>query len=264
MFNRKKILPPVDFAISNEMRFNVLPQRPECWDFWGHFNGGTWEPETFSFYKKYVQPNKDVIDIGGWIGPTMIIAYSFNPRNICVVEADPANYQILKHNCFANYMQDKVSLHNLCISDRSGDIVGFGYTDKSNSDTSTCSMNGDRVRVLTTGIVDFLKTKDLYNTSIIKIDVEGAESLLSGGLNYISEAGVDINILLSFHPPFWSEPKKDVAEKMLPAIKKFDIFSEADVPLDVSDVEKMMLDERNSEWVGRTGIFFSLILKTRR
>ena len=138
-----------------------------------------------------------------------------------------------------------------------------GYTDKTCEDTSTCSMAGDRVRVLTTDIVDFLKTKDLSNTSIIKIDIEGAESMLAAGLECIANYGEGINVLLSIHPPFWTEPKEKVVAKLLPEIKKFSVFTEKDTPLDLSDLEKMMLDERESGWASKTEMFFAIILKTK-
>ncbi|MDL2272296.1 FkbM family methyltransferase [Desulfovibrio sp. OttesenSCG-928-I05] len=249
-------------AISNGMKFNVLPIYPGTGDFWKIFNDQSWELETFNFYKKYVRPDKNVIDIGGWIGPTMIIAYSFNPRRICVVEADPANYQILKHNCYGNYMQDKVELFNICISDRTGDIVGFGSIDKGKEDSTTHCMNGDRIRVVTTDIIDFLKARDLENTNIIKIDIEGAESVIADGLDYIARF-TGIRILLSMHPPFWDKPKAEVAARLLPIIQKYDIFTDDDRPMDLKDVEKMMLDESPCGWDGKTGMFFSIILKTK-
>ncbi|MCL2749158.1 MAG: FkbM family methyltransferase, partial [Alphaproteobacteria bacterium] len=240
----------------------VLPQKIESVDFWALFSSGEWEPLTFEFYKKYVRPDKDVIDIGGWIGPTMLIAYSLNPRQIHMVEADPVNFQIMKMNCFKNYCQDKIQMQNICLSDKSGDIVEFGWTDASRLDSSTKSMNSKGgIKVLITDILEYLKSKDLANVNIIKIDIEGAESLLSKGLDYI--AGFPgIKILLSLHPPFWDDKKKTMG-KLIPEIKKFDVFTEDDKPLSLNDLQEMMQDETESLWPGKTGKFFTIILKTR-
>jgi hypothetical protein len=128
---------PRSKAISNGMEFDVTPST-----FWSIFNSGRWEPETREFYKKYVSPLKAVVDIGGWIGPTALIAYSNNPLRIHVVEADPVNYQNLKANCIRNYLMDKIDLHNICISDKTDDIVKFGCIDENIKGTSTKAIGG--------------------------------------------------------------------------------------------------------------------------
>lgn len=245
----------VSYAISNEMVFDVNRR-----SFWDRFNAGVWEPETHAFYKKYVNPAKEIIDIGGWIGPTMLIAYSYNPKKIHVVEADPANYQILKMNCRKNFLEDKVELHNLCISDKTGEIRSFGYTDESNSDTSTKSLGGQRVKVLTVSFLDFLKSRDLSNVNIIKIDIEGAEILIAEGLDYISRFP-GIHVLLSIHTPFWAD-KKVASNILMKQFHKFQVFSDKEEPIELAALETMMLAETSCSWKNKTGLFFTLILKT--
>jgi hypothetical protein len=124
-------------AVSNEMEFDVVANKFWSWFNSGKYGVGIWEPETREFYKEFVSPVKDIIDIGGWIGPTVLIAYSYNPKKIYVVEADTVNYQILKMNVMKNYLQDKVELYNICISDETNNIVNFGYIDEKVKNTST-------------------------------------------------------------------------------------------------------------------------------
>ncbi|MCL1891749.1 MAG: FkbM family methyltransferase [Alphaproteobacteria bacterium] len=253
---------PVTVAIVNGMSFDVVPLQIGDTDFWHIFNTKQWEPGTFEFYKKHVRPDKDVIDIGGWIGPTMLIAYSLNPRAVHVVEGDPANFQTMKINAMQNYAQDKVRMQNICVSDKTGDVVEFGLTDESHPDSSTKSMNaGGGVKVLTTDIVEYLKSKDLADTSIVKIDIEGAEQLCARGLAYMSEFP-GLNVLLSLHPPFW-EDKGGVVNKLMPEFKKFDIFNEEGKPLELSELQDMMLEECDCNWAGKKGRFFTIILKSR-
>lgn len=248
--------PITDEAISNEMKFNVVPNR-----FWGHFNSGHWEPETINFYKKHVSPLKEVIDFGGWIGSTTLIAYSFNAKKISVVEADPANYQILKTNCIKNHLNDKVEHHCCCIYDKSDEILTFGYTDKSNEDSSTQSIGGERVKVRTVSLIDFLTTKDLNDTSIIKIDIEGGEQFIAKGLDYISQFP-NINVLFSLHPPFWADKQK-TTDILLKELNKFEIYTEKEEVIPLEKVKEMMLSEKSCGWDGKSGIFFTLILKTK-
>lgn len=245
-------------VVANEMEFEVLANNYRIWYL---YNSEKLEPETFAFYRKYVSPEKEVIDIGGWIGTTVLMAYSLNAKKISVIEADPGNFQILKRNCRMNYLNDKVELFNLCISDKTGDIVGFGYTDSKNKDTSTKSIGGDR-KVMTTSLKEFLVERDLNNTNIIKIDIEGAEQLIDEGLDYISTFP-GIVLLLSMHTVFWDD-KAIATERLMNAFRKFDVYTEQEELLTESQLKEMMLAEhKNTSWEGKTGSFFTLILKTK-
>jgi FkbM family methyltransferase len=192
----------------------------------------------------------------------MLIAYSLNPRKIHVIEADPGNFQAIKTNCIKNYLDDKVELLHTCVSDKTGDIIEFGWTDENRPDTSTKTMNSPGgVKVMTTDILEYLKSKDLANTSIIKIDIEGAERLCHKGLDYISKFP-GISVLLSMHPAFW--PDKAAAAKLLmPEFRKFDVFTEQEQPLPLEKLNDMLLDESSCDWVGKTGVNFTMILKTK-
>lgn len=243
-------------ALVNDFTFKV-----EEATFWAYFNSKQWEPETFDFYKKYASPDKEIIDIGGWIGPTVLIAYSLNPKKITVVEADPANFQVLKNNCKNNYLEDKVDLKCICIGPKSGEIVSFGYTDEAKPDSSTKSIGGTRVKVMAISLLDFLKTQNLENTNIIKIDIEGGETYIEDGLDYISKFK-DIIVYLSIHTPFW-EDKEKTSEILLKELKKFDVYTEQDTKISLEEVKRTMTMEQPTAWVNKTGLFFTLILKTK-
>ncbi|GHT82359.1 hypothetical protein FACS1894137_01080 [Spirochaetia bacterium] len=225
------------------------------------FDSEKWEPETFAFYKKYVSPMKEIIDIGGWIGPTVLIAYSYNPKRISVVEADPANYQILKTNCLKNYLNDKVELNNICIADETGKIVEFGYTDEEVLDTSTKGIGGKRVKVSTISLEDFLKTKDMVNVNIIKIDIEGGEQFIGNGIDYISKFP-GINVLLSIHVPFWLDKIKTM-EMLLKEFEKFNLYTDRDEKISIDKIRELMLEENEIPYADRKGLFFTIILKTQ-
>jgi FkbM family methyltransferase len=246
-------------AESNEMIFYVSNENKH---FWQLFNNKTWEPETVKFYRKYVSPDKEVIDIGGWIGPTTLIAYSFNPKKISVVEADPANYQILKMNCHRNILTDKVELHNICIYKESGTLMSFGYNDETVLDTSTKGVGGKRVKIKTVSLEDFLLTKDMENTNIIKIDIEGGEQYIEKGLKYISKYK-DIVVLLSLHTPFWDNKDK-TAKMFLEILNDYEVFNDKEETLTSEELESLMYSKEQTRYRGRTGKFFTIILKTRK
>jgi FkbM family methyltransferase len=231
----------------NGMVFDVLPN-----PFWFYFNTQRWEPETIKFYREHISPTKEVIDIGGWIGPTVLMAYALNAKKIHVVEADPVNYQILKKNCYTNVLQDKVELHNLCISHQNDEIVSFGCSTQNNS-SSTKRIGQDGVKVVTTNILDFLKSKDLNSVNIIKIDIEGSEQNIIDGIKYISDYK-DISMVLSLHPPFWKDQDK-VIKELINVFVNFDIYDENQTAMSLSECESFL--NRSKEK------FFSIILKTK-
>lgn len=205
-------------AVVNDMNFDVDPS-----DFWQKFNDGEWERETFAFYREHVSPEKDVIDIGGWIGPTMLLAYAFNARKVTVVEADPANFQRLKRAVRANYLEDRIELLNLCLSHRSGDIVKFGAASKKKG-SSTKRIGVGQTKVITTSATDFIKGLDLDRVNVIKIDIEGAEQDMLEALDLISDHP-GISILFSVHVPLWRDARKTIAE-LLEKAEKFEVFDE--------------------------------------
>jgi len=245
----------VNYAISNGIKFDVVPH----W-FWKNFNNGKWEPDTIKFYRKYVSPVKEVIDIGGWIGPSMLAAYSCNPLKIHVIEADPASYQVLKKNTLNNYLNDKVELFNICIGDKNNEIVSFGFMDKNIIDTSVKGINETGVGVITITLMDFLKTKDMNKINIIKIDAEGAEQYMGEGLKYISQFA-DIIVLISIHTPFWND-KPETANMLMKQFRRYDIFTDKEEPITEDELMEKMLNSSPTRFKDKTGKIFTLILKT--
>ena len=253
--NKRKL---ISVAIANEMEFQVNPSQ-----FWYDFNTGIWEPATKNFYKRYISPMKAVVDIGGWIGPTMLIAYSHNPSKIYVVEADPVNYQILKSNCMKNYLEDKVELYHVCIADKTNDVAGFGYADRNIHDTSTKTIvkDGERVKVRTITLDDYLKKIDMGNVNVIKIDIEGGEQYIESGLEYIAKFP-EITILFSIHTPFWNDKEK-TTQMLLEQFKHFDVFSDTEEKINEEELYLKLMSEKPTQYNNKTGEFFTVILKTK-
>jgi FkbM family methyltransferase len=237
----------------NQMRFNVLPCVSKDGDYWDTVNKGKWEPETFEFMKNYIQPDKNYIELGGWIGSTALAAYAFNPKKVYTIEADPANYQILKHNIALNLSGDKITAFQACLTDKanSGKVVMFGTANEEKPNSSSHRLdNGSRVKVLTTNALPFLKKNcDLKNTSAINIDIEGSERYLGDMFNYFKNK--DVAILLSLHNPFWQDNVK-TANDMYSYIQKYTIID----PFTYNEISKSQIKEKLFE-----NKFYSIILQ---
>ena len=70
--------------------------------FWGKFSKNKWEPLNLKIYKFLIEKNTNYYDVGSWIGPTVLIAANFFPKEIYAFEPDSKAYEELKNNIFLN------------------------------------------------------------------------------------------------------------------------------------------------------------------
>ena len=65
--------------------------------FWAQLQVGVWEPETFKIFDIFLDKNHSYIDLGAWIGPTVL--YGCQNAKFCyAVEPDPVAFKNLKNN----------------------------------------------------------------------------------------------------------------------------------------------------------------------
>lgn len=207
-------------AAINGFHFRVVDN-----DFWPYFNGD-WESDTKRLYAKYARPDRTIIDVGAWIGPTVLIGYAHNAKHIYAVEADPLNAHTLRLNCGNNYLDDRVTIINRCIHDRSHEVFSFGNS-ICESDSSTHTFGG-RHKVLSSTLMDIIADNAiaLPEVGLIKIDIEGSELLLVRDLKKLA-AHKHLVVLLSLHQQFWKKiPAKEEALRVL--FGCYDFFTAAE------------------------------------
>jgi len=210
--------------IINQMYFQVIPCCSPKGDIWEDIQQKKWDAETFIFFENFIRPDKSFIDIGGWIGTTTLEAYAYNPKHIYSIEADPANFQTLKYNVHNNLMFDKTTLFNACLTDkkRANKSVLFGTANKELPNRSNQRLdNGSRIFVQTYNAWKFLsKNCNLADVNTLNIDIEGSERLLTEVFYKLDGRK---HILLSLHPPFFSDKKK-ACDNIMESIRKYDIL----------------------------------------
>src|SRR5262245_62069367 len=75
--------------------FNVVAgQRQGYWD---RVAAGDWEPQTLRAIRRFLVPGTDCIDIGAWIGPTVLYEACIAGR-VHAFEPDPVAYAELAAN----------------------------------------------------------------------------------------------------------------------------------------------------------------------
>jgi FkbM family methyltransferase len=246
-----------DKATVNGETFKVVPDK-----FWIRFNEGEWEPDLNRFFSNHVRPERTVLDIGAWQGPSVFMALSYNAKKIIAVEANPGTCTLLRANIQNNGIEDVVDLQECCISDKTGEDVSFGPIDNHVRHTSVNGIGGSGFTIRTVSFTDFLGKLDLSDINIVKIDVEGGERLLNAGLKTLSDVP-DTVIYLAMHPPFWPD-KRVVAEDFMTLCTFFDLFDSKENPLAPETLWGWMLSDEKTIYPGRSGRFFDVILKSKR
>jgi len=159
------------------------------------FLRGLWEPTVIGYMQQIVRPGDIFFDLGAWIGPYTLLAsalvgpggrvYSFEP--------DAASYARLVKNVEVNGASN-VSVFQYAVTDKRGRAkIGSEYS----GGPKRIVVQGDGgVEVETMGLTDFCSEHEVFPT-VLKIDVEGAESLvLDGGFEVIQRARV---VVLEYH-----------------------------------------------------------------
>lgn len=214
--------------------FNVEPgQVKGDGYFWDLVNSGGWEEELFKSLVKYLSPDSVYIDIGSWIGPTVLFANKLTTR-VYAIEPDSLALEALKTNISLN-PGSTIHVSNVAISSYSGE-ANLGTLGVKGDSTSSILPNchlaipstvtTDRVSCLT--LYDYLNYINVGRVNFLKIDIEGGEILILENLTSLYKTIGSPIIHLSIHQKFFPN-KKDGINKVLRFIRDFD------VPEDIKD-----------------------------
>lgn len=177
--------------------------------FWRKASSGAWEPETFQILDAYLRPDADYLDIGAWIGPTVLYA-ARKARHVWCFEPDPRAFRHLAWNIELNAL-DNVSALPVALSDETGiaRMASFGG-ETGDSMTSLLNAGGDGFPAVTLAWDRFLEETDLSAVSLVKMDIEGAEfGVLPALLPWLREARPVL--YLSTHAPYLPAEEREAA-----------------------------------------------------
>ena len=190
--------------------------------FWATLQVGLWEPNIFNIFDAFLDSNHSCIDLGAWIGPTVLYECQ-KARHCYAVEPDPVAFKILKDNIDCNpSLISRVSLSDDCIMDSSGVVYltpfeeGLGA-----SRTRALSKKSSKsLKINSVTFEQFILKNSIDDCNFIKLDIEGAEYLiLPNMLEFLKKKKP--TIYLSTHPTFMSNPKKSM-KKIYDVIKIYD------------------------------------------
>lgn len=170
----------------------------DLWDFWGEWSAGRWEPATFDVLDRFLTPAGTYVDLGAWIGPTVLYA-ARRCRKVLAVEPDPVAFDQLRRNLDLNPAGDVTLVAGAVDCHRDGTVL-YSRAGWGNSMSSTVLAVGDRLDVSTWRLADLVHP--FRNVDLIKMDIEGAESrVLPDAIGVLAER--HIPCLVSLHEDWY-------------------------------------------------------------
>jgi len=186
-------------------------------NFWRSIRKKRWEMETFEVLRNNLTAESTYVDIGAWIGPTVLYAAKRCKKVICF-EPDPTAFKFLRWNLELNDIHNAMAF-NIALSTETG-MHRMGSFGKELGDSMTSLLNDDHadgVDVMTQTFDDFQKYVPLPHIDLIKIDIEGGEfDLLPTLRPYLEEH--QPTVYLSTHAPWMPAGEREEKMQQIAAI----------------------------------------------
>ena len=150
-------------------------------------SGKYWDEDTLLSLQQYIDPDRNILELGGHAGTSTIVYASFlNKGHVDVYEPQRKQYKLLNKNIYDNDLEDKICPHNAAVFcfegngkmnnidlDGGGSIITEAYDNNCNTLCNfgglSLGSEGEEVRFK---VVD--KT-NISNIGYIHADLQGAE-----------------------------------------------------------------------------------------
>ncbi|MCH2076257.1 MAG: FkbM family methyltransferase [Rhodobacteraceae bacterium] len=180
--------------------FSVLENTND--NFWARVNNGSWEPETFEIFDRFVDEDTLVIDFGAWIGPTVLFAAQSAGMTLAF-EPDQAAFKTLRNNVDLNAeaaWSSRIRIFEEGIH-ASGKPITIGAPGKAGNSTSGSLFAGRKASwtIETHRLQDVIaKHRGDHKKIFVKMDIEGGEYDLIPEITDLF-ADPSITFYISFH-----------------------------------------------------------------
>jgi len=164
-------------------------------------SGGYWDIETLMKLREYINPNRNILEIGGHCGTSSVVYASFltNEKKIYVYEPQRNMYNLLVQNINQNNLQNKIIPNNLGVFCFEGNAKmnsidldgGYGVVAKRYNEESNLACNFGGIGLGNDGEDINLTTIDNMNLDdigYIHCDAQGSENFIfSNGIETIQK-----------------------------------------------------------------------------
>ncbi|MBU2634603.1 MAG: FkbM family methyltransferase [Nanoarchaeota archaeon] len=187
--------------------------------YWDTVQFGTWEPHTFKILSRFLNKEHSFIDIGAWIGAVTL--YGSKIAKCCYsLEPDPQAFRELSDNVsFNDDLKSKIKLYDYCISNKNGRIK-FGNKESFGSSESSILFGDEEKSMFVESITlqKFFKENNIIDCNLIKMDIEGGESLVIPTIKKFLIDNKKPTLYLSLHPLLFKQLEKD-SKRIIKVIK---------------------------------------------
>lgn len=199
------LMPPKFLKIEKRgRRFRVLNSKRNR-TFWEQLQRGNWEETTFLILDHFVTEDVRYIDVGCWIGPTVLYAAQV-AASTHAFEPDPIANEEMAVNLLANRdapWADRICFNRKAIAPAPGALQLGSKGDGGDSMSSTLfADNRTSWTVEAISLPDYLASKGaLGGKNFLKIDIEGGEFALIPAIETYLRSE-DVTLYISVHTSF--------------------------------------------------------------
>ncbi|CAG1771783.1 hypothetical protein BAC3_02071 [uncultured bacterium] len=185
--------------VVNNTKYNVLSSKWQ--DFWIRVSSGQWEPDTLHVFDQFLTKDTSYIDIGAWIGPTVLYAASL-AKVVYAFEPDPLAFNDLSTNVALNPQITNIKIYPCFVGVTRGKVT-MGSRDLGGDSMSSTLFASKRTTWLAESIrlEEFVSEEKIHSPIFVKIDIEGGEYSLIPKLQTFFELYRPV-VCLSLHPDF--------------------------------------------------------------
>lgn len=180
---------------------------PDHISFWSKVSAGAWEPQTFEVLDSILKPGGVHLDIGAWIGPTVLHA-SLRSQQVFCLEPDRVAYMYLLANLKLNRLENVVPFNLAVAAEGSLARMASPRGKRGDSMSSLLLPDGNAGQdVVVAGWQQWLDLAGEPVFSSIKMDIEGGEfELLPAMAEYLQYHRPAL--YLSLHPHLLPEAER--------------------------------------------------------
>jgi FkbM family methyltransferase len=153
------------------------------------------DPE-YAFLTAVARPGWTFLDVGAAIGQFTVFAAFLKKGHVHAFEPGSENLATLRSNIVRNNVSDRVTIHQIALSNRTGEAE---FATASNPFMSrldrTAATTGARVTVDT--LTNVIESLGIDHVSVLKINVAGFEpEVIEGAMPILAQERVDVLVLL--------------------------------------------------------------------
>ena len=183
---------------------NLRVAAPYKWpEYWSLVQDEAWEPQTLATIRS-LTPGSVMLEIGGWIGSTALIAAAVGVE-VHSFEPDPkALVAFRQHLEWNPELAQRITLYAAAVSTETGRAV-LANDSLGESTSSLVKRKGETVEVDTVDIRDLLTEPWIDRVALVKLDIEGGEYQVAAALADVLKRIGTPTFLLSTHVDYLSD-----------------------------------------------------------